>query len=141
MGILKKLTSGPLESCSLQCTCSRMIAPILTSKYRLSGFLPFEHQSKMEHAAPSPSNQPNFNVDFIPAQGWKTISSEAKDLIRSMLNIDPLERPSVYEVLEHPWIVCQKTTLAKLYSKVCCNRFTLKCGYQTILDRFSSNLV
>lgn len=35
---------------------------------------------------------------------WKSISSTAKDLILKMLAPNPLHRPSVSEVLDHPWM-------------------------------------
>lgn len=41
--------------------------------------------------------------DFDPRY-WKDISSDAKDLIRNMLQVDPVKRYDTYQVLEHPWI-------------------------------------
>ena len=35
---------------------------------------------------------------------WDDISYSAKELISWMLQVDPLQRYSAYEVLEHPWI-------------------------------------
>ncbi|XVE84594.1 hypothetical protein DITRI_Ditri17bG0025200 [Diplodiscus trichospermus] len=35
---------------------------------------------------------------------WPKVSSEAKDLVRSMLDPNPYSRMTVQEVLEHPWI-------------------------------------
>jgi len=35
---------------------------------------------------------------------WTTISNEAKNLIKSMLKIDPKKRPSASEVLAFPWL-------------------------------------
>lgn len=37
------------------------------------------------------------------------VSVTAKDLIRKMLKKDPEERPTVDDILEHPWLRCQKT--------------------------------
>jgi serine/threonine protein kinase len=37
----------------------------------------------------------------IESKIWKNISDEAKDLIKKMLKIEPDERPSATEVLEH----------------------------------------
>jgi serine/threonine protein kinase len=36
---------------------------------------------------------------------WDKVSEEAKDLIRSMLEIDPDYRPSAQEVLLHEWFL------------------------------------
>jgi calcium/calmodulin-dependent serine protein kinase len=35
---------------------------------------------------------------------WELISDSAKDLIRKMLTVDPSERVTVQEALNHPWI-------------------------------------
>ncbi|XP_006664312.3 calcium-dependent protein kinase 25 [Oryza brachyantha] len=35
---------------------------------------------------------------------WPNISSGAKDLVRKMLNINPKERLTAFQVLNHPWI-------------------------------------
>jgi serine/threonine protein kinase len=35
---------------------------------------------------------------------WKQISSTAKDLVQKMLSPNPHHRPSITEVLDHPWI-------------------------------------
>lgn len=35
---------------------------------------------------------------------WNTISDSAKDLVSKLLSLDPNERPTVKDALEHPWI-------------------------------------
>eukprot|EP00475_Leptophrys_vorax_P034633 TRINITY_DN5617_c0_g1_i1.p1 TRINITY_DN5617_c0_g1~~TRINITY_DN5617_c0_g1_i1.p1 ORF type:complete len:708 (+),score=-52.92 TRINITY_DN5617_c0_g1_i1:121-2244(+) len=42
-------------------------------------------------------------TDFRP-QPWPSISFEAKDLIRRMLTVDPMERLDICSVLDHPWL-------------------------------------
>ena len=37
-------------------------------------------------------------------EGWKSISTDCKDLINSILNIDTDKRPSTNEILNHRWI-------------------------------------
>eukprot|EP00435_Cladocopium_sp_Y103_P049800 s587_g15.t1 len=59
----------------------------------LSGSLPFKS------AAAARSG------DFsLEAEEWHSISPEAKDLIRQLLVVEPLERLSAAKVLEHPWV-------------------------------------
>lgn len=43
------------------------------------------------------------HVDFS-SDPWPSISPSAKDLVRKMLNSDPKQRITAYEVLNHPWI-------------------------------------
>ncbi|XP_051548940.1 serine/threonine-protein kinase Chk2-like isoform X2 [Myxocyprinus asiaticus] len=45
----------------------------------------------------------NGHYRFIPSQ-WKTVSNEAKDLIRKLLIVDPLNRLTVEQALVHPWL-------------------------------------
>lgn len=35
---------------------------------------------------------------------WKFVSSNAKDLVLQMLSPNPINRPTVAEILEHPWM-------------------------------------
>ncbi|RLN59161.1 hypothetical protein BBJ29_004368 [Phytophthora kernoviae] len=44
--------------------------------------------------------------------GWATISEEAKDLVRHLLVLDPDDRFSMAQVLEHPWIAGSSVTPA-----------------------------
>ena len=40
----------------------------------------------------------------FPESVWRDVSSEAKDLIRKLLTVDPRRRLTVAEALEHPWM-------------------------------------
>ncbi|KAL8140165.1 hypothetical protein V2J09_006186 [Rumex salicifolius] len=42
-------------------------------------------------------------LDFT-TDPWPSISPQAKDLVKKMLNSDPKERFTAYQVLNHPWI-------------------------------------
>lgn len=41
--------------------------------------------------------------DF-PPQHWSGISEDVKDLIRRMLTVDPKQRITAKEILEHSWL-------------------------------------
>ncbi|KAL9233592.1 hypothetical protein vseg_008568 [Gypsophila vaccaria] len=43
------------------------------------------------------------HIDFT-SDPWPQISTQAKDLVRKMLNTDPKQRLTAYQVLNHPWI-------------------------------------
>lgn len=43
-----------------------------------------------------------------PSPEWDTVTVEAKNLINSMLTVNPAKRITASEALKHPWIsVCQ----------------------------------
>lgn len=39
-----------------------------------------------------------------PSPEWDTVTAEAKNLINSMLTVNPAKRISATEALKHPWI-------------------------------------
>ncbi|VDD82125.1 unnamed protein product, partial [Mesocestoides corti] len=68
----------------------------------LAGRVPF---------ATGPSDAPEVilrRIELEPPKlteaSWNSVSDEAKDLVLSMLNVDPKKRPTASEILQHPWI-------------------------------------
>jgi calcium-dependent protein kinase len=41
---------------------------------------------------------------YMRTPEWRDISEEAKGFVRSLLTYDPVERPSVQEASDHPWV-------------------------------------
>lgn len=35
---------------------------------------------------------------------WSQVSSDARDLVQEMLQVDPDQRPSILDILNHPWM-------------------------------------
>ncbi|GBO34568.1 Calcium/calmodulin-dependent protein kinase type II alpha chain, partial [Araneus ventricosus] len=46
-----------------------------------------------------------------PSPEWDTVTAEAKNLINSMLTVNPAKRITAGEALKHPWI-CQRERVA-----------------------------
>jgi serine/threonine protein kinase len=50
----------------------------------------------------------------FPSPFWDDISDSAKNLIRTILVVDPKKRPTAEEILAHPWVYGEKTSLTQL---------------------------
>ena len=64
----------------------------------------------------------NCTYEF-PSPYWDSISENAKDLIRSLLILDPERRLSAQQILEHPWLNSQNSRdilpfSADMYNKI-----------------------
>jgi calcium/calmodulin-dependent protein kinase I len=73
----------------------------------LSGYPPFydKNQSKMFHQIK------HGNYTFHDAF-WRNVSTEAKDFIRCMLCVDPLDRWTADQLKQHPWLHVSDIDLA-----------------------------
>ncbi|KAJ0961216.1 hypothetical protein J5N97_000810 [Dioscorea zingiberensis] len=66
----------------------------------LSGYPPFHAPSNRE------KQQRILAGDFsFDEHTWKTITSSAKQLISSLLSVDPSRRPTAKDLLQHPWVI------------------------------------
>lgn len=77
----------------------------------LCGYHPFDPEGKRSDNEMIASIKTcNFEFDD---EGWAIISDEAKDLVRHLLVLDPGDRFSMRQVLDHSWIV-GSTSVASL---------------------------
>ncbi|KAG2223764.1 hypothetical protein INT45_003488, partial [Circinella minor] len=70
---------------------------------------PFYDPSSPQPATPEQHNAmlnriKNGDYNFKGAEKWKKISEQAKDLIQKMLVVDPNERYTIKQILQHPWL-------------------------------------
>jgi serine/threonine protein kinase len=66
----------------------------------LCGYPPFHHRSHREKLIATVSGSYR-----LEGEEWDFISDEAKDLLRRMLETNPLQRITAKEVMAHPWVV------------------------------------
>lgn len=66
----------------------------------LSSSMPF--YGKTRHAVIKKVTRGKFHFS---SRRWKNVSEEAKDFVKSLLQIDPADRPQAEEALNLPWIV------------------------------------
>lgn len=85
--------------------------------FRLCGFPPFYSTHGL---AISPGMKKRIRLgqyDF-PDPEWSNVSVEARDLIKSMLATDPLQRLQIDEVMRNKWISVS-------FDNVICNKFNV----------------
>jgi len=78
----------------------------------LCGFPPFYHTDTAQLYEQIKSASYSF-----PDPYWRDISPEAKDLVMRMLTLDPQQRISATEVLQHPWLRAAKNNTRALGSE------------------------
>ncbi|KAI8137298.1 kinase-like domain-containing protein [Fennellomyces sp. T-0311] len=69
----------------------------------LCGFPPFNE----ELAPPPMKEQIKRGIYDFPEPYWNKVSSEAKDLIKQLLTVDPDKRIKIKEVMQHPWMLME----------------------------------
>ena len=73
----------------------------------LCGFPPFFHDNKVKLFAKIKCADYDYPPSF-----WDEVSGEAKNLIDSLLVVDPAKRFSAAQVLQHPWMVSKASDVA-----------------------------
>jgi len=67
--------------------------------FMLVGSLPFDGATNEEVIQNIKRGQIVYQNEMI----WKSLSTEARNLVESLLQANPKKRPSAAEALEHPW--------------------------------------
>ena len=65
----------------------------------LGGYPPFDDENQKKMFRKIKKAQYDFHEQY-----WSSVTEEAKDLIRGMLEIDATKRLTVDQVLSHPWV-------------------------------------
>lgn len=74
----------------------------------LGGYPPFADKNQRDLFRKIRKGQYEFQPDY-----WNQVSEEAKDLIRSLLTVDPTKRSTAGKVLEHKWVKGSDEVLVK----------------------------
>ena len=88
----------------------------------LCGFPPFYSESTHQLYQQIKAGDYSF-----PSPYWTDISSQAKDLIRHLLCVDPLKRYSATDVLRHPWVGGENVSTKALCSGYSKRLIALQC--------------
>ncbi|KAF8056969.1 kinase-like domain-containing protein [Lyophyllum atratum] len=68
--------------------------------FLLAGYTPFDRDSQQLEMEAIIAG----DYKFEPNEYWANVSETAKDFVRQCLTVDPKERPTAAEVLEHKWL-------------------------------------
>jgi serine/threonine protein kinase len=72
----------------------------------LAGYNPFDDPGSSEEG-PSVFDQVRIGEFTFPVDEWSSITSEAKDLVRKLMTVDPAQRYTCEQALQHPWILAE----------------------------------
>ena len=74
--------------------------------FLLCGYTPFDRESNLEEM------QAILVADysFTPVEYWRGVSQTAREFIKQCLTIDPTQRMTAHQALQHPWIAPDPAT-------------------------------
>jgi serine/threonine protein kinase len=75
----------------------------------LGGYPPFHDEDQNELFKRIKAGVYEFHAEY-----WSSVSEEAKDLIRKLLTVNPLERLTAQQALGHPWLLSDEEKLSEL---------------------------
>ncbi|XP_054797640.1 calcium-dependent protein kinase 2-like [Prosopis cineraria] len=97
-------------------------AALYTLLYGVPPFWPETERGKMKKMV-----EGQYDLSSDP---WPSISASAKGLVTKMLSFDPKQRPTAYQVLNHPWIKEDGEAADKPLDNIVMNRFKLLRAYK-----------
>jgi serine/threonine protein kinase len=68
--------------------------------FLLCGYTPFDRESQYQEMQAIC----NGDYKFAPAEYWAGVSETAKAFVRACLTVDPVNRPTAADLLQHPWL-------------------------------------
>ncbi|KAG6826472.1 hypothetical protein H0H92_015661 [Tricholoma furcatifolium] len=72
--------------------------------FLLAGYTPFDRDTQRAEMEAIIAG----DYKFEPVEYWANVSETAKDFVRSCLTLDPKQRPTASEVLQHKWLADEK---------------------------------
>ena len=70
----------------------------------IAGQLPFKENNEESTSSSDKEMKLNRTLLNMPSEQWDSLSYHLKDLLKGMLEKDPMKRISMSDVVNHPWI-------------------------------------
>jgi len=74
----------------------------------MCGYQPFYHENRKKLLRLCVRGEFEFDEEY-----WGEVSAEAKDMIRSLIEVDPRKRASAEDILSHPWMKEDREMLSR----------------------------
>ena len=88
----------------------------------LGGYLPFDEEDIGDLFSSIKRGEYEFDEEH-----WGAVSTEAKNFISSLLRVNPKQRMTAHEALDHPWV--SNISFIYICSASCCGNISLaSCG-------------
>ena len=87
--------------------------------FLLAGYTPFDRESQQQEMEAIIAG----DYKFEPEEYWQNVSETAKDFVRTCLTLDPVQRPTAAQALQH------KVLLSCLYPSLVCLTAFLSSGW------------
>ncbi|KAF8266268.1 Pkinase-domain-containing protein [Lactarius quietus] len=68
--------------------------------FLLAGYTPFDRENRQQEMEAIIAG----DYKFEPEKYWENVSNTARDFVRSCLTVDPTQRPTAAEILQHRWL-------------------------------------